>query len=173
MTQAPPCLATPERPPSQHRQRAGRCGPPAPKPGAAGFTLLELLMTLGLSAVLACIAYPAWQGLWLKAQRAQARSALSAIHSAQLGFRLQHNRWAQSLQELNAPAEDPSGRYALSLQADAEGWRSLARALGPQAADTGCSVLELRVTSHTLHRRAHSSAGPLTDAAPIARCWGE
>jgi len=138
-----------------------------------GFTLLELLLVAALSAVLACIAYPSWSRVWLSAQRAQARQALAMIHAAQLDFRLQHNQWALAMTELNLPRIEPSGRYTLHLEPSGGGWMASAQAVGPQAADSRCAVLEIEVDAHSLHRRAYSVAGPVTDPGQLARCWGE
>jgi type IV pilus assembly protein PilE len=47
-----------------------------------GFTLIELLMALTCVAILASLAWPSYQSLILRSQRAQARASLllSLIH---------------------------------------------------------------------------------------------
>ncbi|MGA2023761.1 MAG: type IV pilin protein [Steroidobacteraceae bacterium] len=47
-----------------------------PRPAAAGFTLVELMVTMGIAAILAAIALPAYNTAVRKSRRTEAKTAL-------------------------------------------------------------------------------------------------
>lgn len=117
----------------------------------AGFSLVELLIVMVIVAVLAGIAYPAYNGHLKRSLRADARAEL---------LRMQLMVEKQRLTMLGAKPTLPSAwvtapavakHYQLSLQPAGQGYALEARALpgdgqsGDQQGDTSCAVLTLRV----------------------------
>lgn len=66
----------------------------------SGFTLIELMITVAIVAILAAIAVPAYSKYVLRAGRTEAISALQQLAAAQERYRLDHNKYALSLDEL-------------------------------------------------------------------------
>ena len=62
---------------------------------ARGFTLIELMITVAIVAVLASIAYPAYTDSVLKGRRAQARTALMELMQQQERYMTQNNSYLQ------------------------------------------------------------------------------
>ena len=109
-------------------------------PSAQGFTLIELLIALACVALLASLAWPSYQSLILKSQRAQARaSLLQAAHwferaaSANGSYPLANDVPASVLQV-------EGQRYKITVASTAQSYTLSATPLGAQAADT-CGVL--------------------------------
>lgn len=127
-----------------------------------GFTLLELTIALACTAILTSLAWPNYQALLQRNQRAQARTAL-----------LQAAHWLERAASANgnypAPAEVPTSvlqiegvNYKLSLSSTAQTYTLSAAPFGPQSADA-CGTLTL----NHLGARGAQSANPTA-----AKCWG-
>lgn len=59
-----------------------------------GFTLIELMITVSIVAILASVAYPSYQGFVLKSKRAEARTALIDLLQQQERFMTQRNTYS-------------------------------------------------------------------------------
>jgi type IV pilus assembly protein PilE len=140
-----------------------------------GFSLLELLIALGITAILATLALPSYRQALQRASRQEARLALLRIQGQQERHFTDHFHYAT---QLEAPADAESlgleplsdgGAYALSLQADADGlgYTAAARARGRQSADRDCTVLTLDQTG----RRGSVDALGNTRLPDEGRCW--
>jgi type IV pilus assembly protein PilE len=125
-----------------------------------GFTLLELTIALACTAILTSLAWPNYQALLQRNQRAQARTAL-----------LQAALWLERAASANGnyptPAEVPTNvlqiegtSYKLSLSSTAQTYTLSATPFGQQSADA-CGTLTLN------HLGARGS-----NQAP-AVCWGK
>jgi type IV pilus assembly protein PilE len=128
--------------------------------GQLGFTLLELTIALACTAILTSLAWPNYQALLQRNQRAQARTAL-----------LQAAHWLERAASANgnypAPAEVPTSvlqiegvNYKLSLSSTAQTYTLSATPFGQQSADA-CGTLTL----------SHLGARGASQAPAV--CWGK
>ena len=142
-----------------------------------GFTLVEVLVTLALIAILASQAVPGYRAVINRAQRQDAQAALLRVQYRQERFYGEHLRYAAAL---SAPAHEDglqlaetsdNGDYALSLRAgpDGQDYTASATALagGRQADDPDCAVFSL---DHTGLKRSADAAGRWRDPDP-QHCW--
>jgi len=140
----------------------------------AGFSLLELLVTLAIVGILAAIAWPGYGAVVQRAQRNDARLALLAIqHAEELRYQLA-NAYTATLAAaipdggLGLAERSPGGHYALavSISADAQHYTATARALagGRQATDRACASF---LVDETGRLGAADADGRDTAAA----CW--
>jgi type IV pilus assembly protein PilE len=126
-----------------------------------GFTLIELLIALACVAMLASFAWPSYQSLMLRSQRAQARASL-----------LQAAHWFERAASANGSyplaADVPASvlqiegqRYKMTVASTAQSYTLSATPLGTQAADT-CGTLTVN------HLGARGAQGASQTAA---QCW--
>ena len=126
-----------------------------------GFTLIELLIALACVAALATLAWPSYQSLILRSQRAQARASL-----------LQAAHWFERAASANgsypSAAEVPASvlqiegqRYKMTVTSTTQSYALSATPLGTQAADA-CGVLTVN------HLGVRSVQGASQTAA---QCW--
>jgi type IV pilus assembly protein PilE len=126
-----------------------------------GFTLIELLIALACVALLASLAWPSYQSLMARSQRAQARAAL-----------LQAAHWMERAASANGSypltADVPASvlqiegqRYKMTVASTAQSFSLSATPLGIQAADA-CGVL-------TLNQLGVRSVQGASQTA--AQCW--
>jgi type IV pilus assembly protein PilE len=127
-----------------------------------GFTLIELLIVIALIAILATVAFPAYQDQIRKARRTDGQTALVGIAMAQERFRANCSRYADTLDpdasgmvcgsgnaySLPLAETSPEGWYTLSLnQADESGFSAVATARNAQVPDraggVACDVLTI------------------------------
>jgi type IV pilus assembly protein PilE len=139
----------------------------------AGFTLVELLISIVIVAILAAIAIPSYRGYVQRAQRAEATTALLRAQGAQEKFFVQYNRYSSSLTAaapdgLGLPATTETGLYALTLALldGGNGFRVTAtpRAGAAQDDDTRCASFSV---DHSGVKRARSAA----DEDTTRDCW--
>ena len=126
-----------------------------------GFTLIELLIGLACVALLASFAWPSYQSLILKSQRAQARASL-----------LQAAHWLERAASANGsypltvdvPAsvlQIDGQRYKMSVTSTAQSYTLSATPVGTQTADA-CGTLTVN------HLGVRSVQGASQTAA---QCW--
>lgn len=126
-----------------------------------GFTLIELLIALACIALLASLAWPSYQNLVLRSQRAQARASL-----------LQAAHWLERAASANGSypltADVPASvlqvdgqRYRMTVTSTVQSYTLSAIPLGSQAADT-CGTLTVN------HLGVRSVLGASETAA---QCW--
>jgi type IV pilus assembly protein PilE len=93
----------------------------------AGFSLVELVVTVAIAGILTSLAIPAYRQYTMRANRVDAKSALLRLASNQERFYLQNNTYATDAQRPLAPpnglgiAGTENGYYALAVQAPAAG----------------------------------------------------
>lgn len=142
---------------------------------SAGFTMIEMLITIAIIGILAAVAYPSYNQSTRKARRSDAAATALTIQVAQEKFRGSCPFYAQSLGSTNtcgstaalstvkAPSTSSEGYYSMSITASSatgNAYEIKATATGSQAADTGCTTLTL----------TFNSTNPTGLKAPTA-CW--
>ncbi|EGJ11377.1 type IV pilin protein [Rubrivivax benzoatilyticus] len=136
--------------------------PPATGRRARGFSLVDVMSACAVTAIVAGLAVPSWQGSLVKTRRADAVQALTRLQAAQEGYRDRHGRYADDVAALRLPGVSEAGHYTLAVEREADG-RYLASATpvagGPQAGDHDCPALTLAVDSGFARQ------------GPTRRCW--
>lgn len=141
---------------------------------AAGFTLVELMITVAIIAILTAIAYPSYQQYILKSHRVDAKTALLDLATRQERFFTLQNTYTSAPLALgygatSFPMTVQSGDqsyYALSMQqvnnaASSPTYTAIATPIGAQQRDT-CgtySINQLGVQTNT------------GNTTPTAQCW--
>jgi type IV pilus assembly protein PilE len=118
---------------------------------ARGFSLIELMVTLAIVAVLAAIAIPSYRQYVLRSHRAEGKSALLNIAAAQEKFYVQNNTYADDDLLEDAPpdglgisATTENGYYTIEItDGDDDSYSVTATAAGHQADDTDCTTFTL------------------------------
>lgn len=122
-----------------------------------GFTLIEVIVTLCIVALLMTTVLPAYQRQLLGVRRSLARVELLKLASRQEQFFLHHRRYAEALTDLGLPdnpyainsqgdavaALDESRIYVVSLVTRGDGYTLTASPQLNQARDASCGALSL------------------------------
>lgn len=126
-----------------------------------GFTLIEMVIALACVALLASLAWPSYQNLILRSQRAQARaSLLQAAHWLERAASA--NGSYPSIADVPASVLQIDGqRYKMTVTSSAQSYTLSATPLGTQAADT-CGTLTVN------HLGVRNVQGASQTAA---QCW--
>lgn len=142
-----------------------------------GYTLIELLVTGLLVALLTAIALPSYRQVVLRSQRSDARLALLRIQAQQERHYLQFQRYSQDLDTspaaggLGVGRLSEAGHYALSVELTGNGlgYRAVARPApgDAQQSDRECASLSIDETGRRQAKSAMSQA-----PAQAERCWG-
>jgi type IV pilus assembly protein PilE len=142
-----------------------------------GFSLIELLVAMAITGILAALALPGYTHAVHRALRQDARLALLRIQHRQESHFANHLAYAPQLGDGDPPglalaARSEGGHYLLELQTAADGmaYTAVARAdpAGRQAQDRHCNQLDIDETGR---RRSADAAGNWRDDDPW-RCWG-
>lgn len=143
----------------------------------SGFTLMELMITLAIVALLAAIAVPSYRDYIIRSNRIDATSALLKIAAAQEKFFLQNNTYATNDLLDDAPPAGlgitgtDQGLYALAITAPdgacpiASCWTATATPVDGQSQtrDTKCTAFQINSLGQ---RTAKKGAADNT-----AECW--
>ena len=126
-----------------------------------GFTLLELMVTCVIIAILMAIAIPSYSSHALSSKRTEAKSALMNVLQMQEKYRANCEQYAGQLGSADScvagnytlalSSQSDSGLYALSLSnASGTQFTATATAQGSQQADTACLSLVLSQINGTV-----------------------
>lgn len=115
-----------------------------------GFTLMELVITLLIFAIICTIAIPSYLSYLLKSHRTDGINALDSIQLEQEKYRSNNSSYATLSQLWGGVTDSPGGYYTLSItNSTSTGYVATATAIGSQANDTqngtSCAVLTLTV----------------------------
>ena len=133
-----------------------------------GFTLIELMITVAIVAILASVAYPSYTQYVVRSQRSAIQSFMYSVANKQEQQLLDARSYAASLGALNLSVPtDQAGRYTVTVTADMAttppSYLITATPIGTQlSADTRCGTLTLN------HLGVKTKSGT---AAAVSDCW--
>lgn len=131
---------------------------------ARGYTLVELLVTVGIVALLAGIAYPAFLTQVRKGHRADALTTVNAISSSLERCYAAAYSYAGCANVTSGTSASLGGYYSVTVATAATTYSVTAVPTGSQALDTTCASIVLSNTGQS----ATDSGG--TDQT--STCWG-
>lgn len=112
-----------------------------------GFTLIELMITVAVVAILSAIAYPAYQEYIVRSRRVEAQSLLNDAAARQERWRAQNGSYTTTVANLRLAYGDQSehGFYTLTMAkvANDGGYTLTATRSGSQTADQRCGNFTL------------------------------
>jgi type IV pilus assembly protein PilE len=131
-----------------------------------GFSLIELMIAVGIAAILAAIAVPSYSAYVKRANRTDATRSITNIVQSLERCYTQNYTYATNCPATNSPVASSDGYYTITITLGAgppETYSITAvPARAPQTADADC-------TSFTVTNAGAQSAAP---AANSAKCWG-
>lgn len=130
-----------------------------------GFTLIELMITVAIVAILAAVAYPSYTSHIVKSNRAAAKAQMLDIANRQQQFLLANRAYAASKTELtnsgyNLPTE-VSSRYDYSVVA----------ASSPPAFTVTFTPLGPQTTDGALTLNSEGAKGCIPACDPVSLKW--
>lgn len=106
-----------------------------------GFTLIELMIVVGIIGILAVIAYPSYQDYARRALRVEGQGTMMNIQLLEEKHRVNHATYEGTLANLGS---FPSNYYTFAISgASATAYSITATAKGGQTSDTGCTSMTL------------------------------
>lgn len=117
-----------------------------------GFTLLELIITIAIVAILAATATIVYTGHTKKTRRMDAINTLVSISLAEEQYRSRHPQFGNLAAVWQNVTTTPDGHYTLSIaDISATSYTLIAQAVGNQTNDaegaTSCATLKLQFTN--------------------------
>lgn len=115
-----------------------------------GFTLIELMITVAIIAVIAAFAYPSYQEHVRKARRSDAKSALTNAAALQERWFTEHNSYTNTISNVGGSSSS-EGFYTISITGQGSCvsgayiscYTLTATATGTQSSDTKCATMSL------------------------------
>lgn len=142
-----------------------------PNTPARGFTLIESMAAVAISAIISAIALPSLEAQIQRARRTDALVATLAVQLAQERWRTNAPSYG-SLAQIGHAAVSSRGHYQLALSGTGpSGYVLTATASGAQTRDSACRVLRMSVLGGEPLLASGSDATVGNDAAANRRCW--
>jgi type IV pilus assembly protein PilE len=141
-----------------------------------GFTLIELMVTVLVGAILASIAIPAYQSQIRKSRRTEAKNAVLDMATREERYMSVQNKYSSTPTDVgytgaNFPiASIGSGYYSLTVvspdtsQATSTSYLITATAIGQQLKDTPCKTF-------SVNQLGQQTATDSTGTAVTTGCW--
>jgi type IV pilus assembly protein PilE len=139
-----------------------------------GFSLIELLIALVIAAILASIAWPAYQNQVFRGRRSDAISALAVVAQAQERWRNDNTTYQADLASLpGAITQSQGGHYDITIVTNSTSrntytLRATAKSSSPQSHDSNCQRMDMALVQGQFTYTSASSTG--TNATPDP-CW--
>ena len=158
-----PCTSTAALPHPRKARRVRR--------GAAGFTLIELMITVSVAGVLSSVAYPSFMDQVQRVRRTDAVVALMQVQWAQERWRSNSTSYG-SLAQIGVGATSSAGHYSLQVTGTtANGYDVLATAVGTQARDATCALLKLSMQGANPVYTSGPDASTGNSSDINRKCW--
>jgi type IV pilus assembly protein PilE len=119
----------------------------------SGFTLVELMITCAIVAILASIAYPSYTQYVYKSRRSDAHAALLRIQQDQEKYRAVNTSYGSSSTTpvLSFSSTSPDGYYSIALSnISGTTYTITATPQNAQSGDSTCSTITLTVSGNTV-----------------------
>ncbi|SEK30049.1 type IV pilus assembly protein PilE [Colwellia chukchiensis] len=120
----------------------------------SGFTLVELLITVAIVAILASVALPAYTDFVARSNRTEAQRELLRIANLQEQYYVDTRSYANDLTKLGLnknPFITEKGYYSIAVKLENGGFVLTATALEPQKSnDSSCPTLSVSETGKKL-----------------------
>lgn len=137
-----------------------------------GFTLIELMVTVAIVAIIAAIAYPSFLKSAQKGRRSDAKAALTqysqALERCYTEYGVYSNVNCGVLATLEGSGYSTAHSYytvtAPSVTSTTYALAATAVSTGPQAKDTGCTIM-------TLNNQGQQGSGSNTATSDTGSCW--
>ena len=126
----------------------------------SGFTLIEILITVVIIAILTGIAIPSYQNYILKSRRADGKTAILAAQLAEEKWRTSNITYTSTMTDLVMPTTSVDGYYTVAISGNtATAYLITATPVvgGQQAADADCASMAIDQDG--------------TKTATTAKCW--
>jgi type IV pilus assembly protein PilE len=144
----------------------------------AGFTLIELMVTIMIGAILLSIAVPAYQGQIRKSRRTEARMAVLDLASREERFLSTANNYSQTTTDLGYTGTFPlsvgSGYYTLTVSSP-DATFTAAGGTGPSyvitATATGLQVKDAACQTFSVTQIGRQTSADSGGADSTATCW--
>jgi type IV pilus assembly protein PilE len=136
-----------------------------------GFTLIESMIAVAVSAIMATLSYPSFADQVRKARRMDAIVRLMQVQQAEERWRSNNSAYG-TLSSLGLVAQTADALYRLSI-ADPQtaGYAAIAEAQGAQARDEKCRFMQVIVAGGNTTRASGPDATVANTAATNDRCW--
>ena len=142
---------------------------------SGGFTLVELMITVVVLAIIVAIALPSYQAQVHKSRRADARNAILDLAGREERFLSIANSYSQTPSDMGYavfPVTVNNGFYQLNVTVPdpaqpgvTPSYSITATTFGPQVSDTDCA-------SFSVNQLGQQSALTSGGAVNIVTCWG-
>lgn len=110
-----------------------------------GFTLIELMITVAIVALLAAIAYPSYTEYVMRSRRVEGQNLLNDAAARQERWRAQNGSYTTTATDLKLPTSTSYYTLVLSAASDGSdgGYTLKAQRAGVQASDSKCGDFTL------------------------------
>jgi type IV pilus assembly protein PilE len=137
----------------------------APRPAQRGFSLIELMITLGILAILVAVAIPSYTSYILQSHRTDAMRSLTSLRQAL------ERCYSQSFSYTACPAApggtttSANGYYSIAYAPTATTYSIVASATGNQTKDAACASMTVTNAGQQTALNTGGTDSTLT-------CWG-